>query len=135
MPLSAAVVTHWDKTNREPSEMSQYPVKSYSGRTVNVWHPIQPYWNREYQCHHQSEVMFTALNESKLDAATVMLATIGCLDALDSIPAGSTKSGGNWGQPIQRYVDRNTMHWTPEDRAERDAAFERLIAEVVASAE
>lgn len=92
--------------------------------------PMQVYRNREYACHRLSPAMFKALNESGLDPSTAHLSCIGCLDAIGSLPAGSMKGNVRDGS-IQSYVQREELHWSPQQRKERDALARRIINEIL----
>jgi hypothetical protein len=98
--------------------------------------PMQVYRNRDYACHMMSNAMFDALNTCKLDSSTVILAASGCLDAIESIPAGSMKGtvtrDGREVLITPRYIQRNDLEITPEQRANRDALVKQIIDEILA---
>lgn len=53
---------------------------------------LQPYRNRSYVAHLLDDRVFEAWNEDRDGACTLTLATTGCLDALDTMPAGSIRA-------------------------------------------
>ena len=97
----------------------------------NPFDPMQVYRNRDYACHMMSDAMFDALNDSRLGHSAVMDAVSGCLDAIESIPAGSMRGTVTRdGQEVlitPTYVQRSGMHLSPKERASREAFVKKKI--------
>ena len=58
-------------------------------------HPLQAYWDRNYIGHLVDGQWFDMQNDDGTIEGPPFAQAIGCLDALDYIPAGSTKHVGH----------------------------------------
>lgn len=106
------------------------------GQWICAFDPMQVYADRDYSCSRMSDQMFDALNTSGLDASTVRLSVSGCLDAIDSIPAGSMQGwdsrDGTERHVVPTYVQRSDSGMSPQQRRDRDERMRKIIDEVVA---
>lgn len=88
-------------------------------------HPMQCYWNRDYLGGLVDDQWFDIQNTGRLDGPFFCHA-IGCLDALDNIPAGSMVNvESRWYDAS--YCERGS---TLAEVQERDEYLRKLFAEV-----
>ena len=71
-------------------------------------HPLQAYYNRNYIGHLVDEQGFDMQNDGNLEGPFFAHA-IGCLDALDYIPAGSVRHIGHYWYDIRVCVRGLTL--------------------------
>lgn len=87
---------------------------------------MQVYRNRDYVAHLLTPQMFSALNSGSA-ACQVTLATTGCLDAIDSMPAGSMEDLCDGRYFDQSLINRN---YTLAERERMAAHAKRIIDEI-----
>jgi hypothetical protein len=85
--------------------------------------PLQPYRNRDYQLHHLDQSVFDAANESGDPGRFAQFS--GCIDALDSIPAGSTSSSPKGQVMGPTYITRAV---SLEELRKREEIAKKIIA-------
>ena len=94
---------------------------------------MQDYRNRDFVLHYLDDRHFNALNAMDVaDACTVHLATTGCLDALDLMPAGSMVSLRRGDAPGNFYDQSQCVRGrTLAELQQREALAARLIDELL----
>lgn len=86
---------------------------------------LQSYRQRDYVAHLLDDRVFEAWNEDRAGTCTLTLASTGCLDALETLPAGSVVAQCN------RYMRPSTYErgrgW--QEVRDADALIEALLNE------
>ncbi len=123
-------------TNMTAMTIDVQPVKVRAPLKARRARPdMQDYDNRNYVAHLLDDRHFDAYNGMpEGGSSTVTLATMGCIDALDEIPAGSMKvvfHSANHHQPS--LFDRSICErgFSLAEVLERDAACDEMIDEIL----